>query len=258
MRNLRYTNLLICFTFHIDYSYIQLHYLGVVSTKDDTDDTKWHELVRAPMIIGVLSQLMIRTSQLTDFRIDQIDKQEIHLIKKPNSFRTTLVQIVNEAYNAFKKAHTNMEKIQLQVAQLAFYVIDCVTIIKSDSKVDIEKLVPRRLECIKQAADDGLKRSEEELDAFNLLSYLINQVLLAMSASHGRKEQEIQDAMYANIEEKKRRQEAAINGQKKSEKEIKKICDEFTKSLKNMHIHVEKRHQYRSNDANLKRRNETA
>jgi hypothetical protein len=102
--------------------------------------------------------------------------------------------------------------------------------------------VPRRLEWIKEAADDGKKLSKEVCNAFDLLEQLIQQVVLAItaSASHIAKEREIEAAIHANILDKKKRQEAAINGQKKSEKEMKKICDEFTKSLANMHIHVQK------------------
>jgi hypothetical protein len=112
----------------------------------------------------------------------------------------------------------------------------------------------------KEAVDDGLKLLKEVLDAFDLLRQLINQVLLAMSVSQGAKEKEIAAAIHANIVERIRRQEAALNGQKKTEKEMKKICDEFTASLANMHIDVQKdiRSQDRSNDPNLKRRNESA
>jgi hypothetical protein len=81
-------------------------------------------------------------------------------LKHPESFRTTLVQIANDAYDAFMKAQTNMERIQSQMAKVPLYVKDCVKIIKSDNKVDIEKLVPRLLECIKEAADDGEKLSK--------------------------------------------------------------------------------------------------
>jgi hypothetical protein len=179
-------------------------------------DTKWDELLApAPMGIAVLSQLMICTSHVADFPIDKIKRDEISLLKHPSSFRTTLVQIVNEAYNAFMKAHINMERIKLQVSQVPDYVKDCVKIIKSDNKVAIEKFVPRRLECIKNAADNGEKLSKEVAQAFDSLGQLIQQVLLAIAASQGAKEQEIQDAIKANIAEKKKRQEQELERQKK-------------------------------------------
>ncbi len=158
---------------------------------------------------------MICASRVTDFRIDKIEKTHIPLIKHPRSFRTTLVQIVNDAYNAFMKAHINMEKIELQVAQVPGYVKDCVKIIKSDNKVAIDKFVPRRLECIKKAADNGEKLSKEVSEAFDLLGELIQQVLLAITASQGAKEKEIEKLIKANITEKKIRQKQELERQKK-------------------------------------------
>ncbi len=70
------------------------------------------------MGIAVMSQLLICASRVADFQTDKIDREAIPLLKHPDSFRTTLVQIANDAYNAFMKAHTNMEKIKLQVAQV--------------------------------------------------------------------------------------------------------------------------------------------
>jgi hypothetical protein len=100
------------FSFHIDYSCIQ-RYIRTVSTENDS---KWNEfLAPAPIGIAVLSQLLICTSHVTDFKIDNIKEDKISLLKHPESFRTTLAQIVNDAYSAFMKAQTNMEKIQSQI-----------------------------------------------------------------------------------------------------------------------------------------------
>jgi hypothetical protein len=97
------------------------------------------------MGIAVMSQLLICSSRVTDFQTDKIDREAIPLIQHPDSFRTTLVQIANEAYNAIMKAHINMEKIKSQMAKVPSYVKDCVKIIKSDNKVAIERLLHRRL-----------------------------------------------------------------------------------------------------------------
>ncbi|EFX68812.1 hypothetical protein DAPPUDRAFT_259605 [Daphnia pulex] len=110
------------------------------------DDIEWNQLVApAPTGIAGLGQLLIWTTRVTDFKIDKINKEDIHLIKSPDSFRTTLLQIANDSYNAFMKAHTNMEKIQLQMAQLPNYVKDCIKYMKSGKQVVLEKLLPKRL-----------------------------------------------------------------------------------------------------------------
>jgi hypothetical protein len=176
---------------------------------------------------------------VTDFKIDQTNPKNIPLLKHPSSFRTTLVQIVNEAYNAFMKAHTNMEKIKLQVSQVPDYVKDCVKIIKSDNKVAIEKFVPRRLECIKNAADNGEKLSAEVAQAFDSLGQLIQQVLLAITASQGEKEKEIEAAIKANFEDRKRRQEESIKREKeylqKEEDDARELLSKGKKYLMEEH-----------------------
>ncbi len=68
-----------------------------------------------------------------------------------------------------------------------------VSEVKSDNKIiSIKKFVQRRLEWIKEAADDGKKLSAEVCDAFGLLGQLIDQVVLAIVASQGANEQDIQ------------------------------------------------------------------
>jgi hypothetical protein len=57
----------------------------------------------------------------------------------------------------------------------------------------INKDLPRCLESIKKAANDGLKLSTEVAQAFDLLGQLIRQVILAIVASQGAKEREIQN-----------------------------------------------------------------
>jgi hypothetical protein len=47
-------------------------------------------------------------------------------MKHPESFRTTLVQITNECYDAFMKAHINMERIELKTEKVPDYIRDCI------------------------------------------------------------------------------------------------------------------------------------
>jgi hypothetical protein len=136
---------------------------------------------------------MISTSRVTDFKIDKIDREAINLLKHPDSFRTTLVQIANEVYGAFTKAHTNMEMIRLQMTQVPDLVNNSVKMIKSRNKTVINKDLPKCLASIKKAANDGLKLSTEVAQAFDLLGQLIRQVILAIVASQGAKEREIQN-----------------------------------------------------------------
>ena len=164
-------------------------------------DVNWeHLLAPAPIGIAILSQLMICASRITDIRIDQ---KPGPLMRHPESFCTSLVQIGNDAYTAFSKAHSNMEQIRLEMAQVPTHVRECFNILKSDNEVAVEKFLPRRLVRIQEAAENGLKLSEEVSEAFIQLMALIRQVLEATSASKGVKEQKIESDIKAAIEEAK-------------------------------------------------------
>ncbi len=172
---------------------------GRLNTLSIKDGTIWEGLTTTPTGIAVFGQLMISTSRVTDFQIDKIKKEAISLIKQPDSFRRTLMQIADEVYGAFTKAHTNMEMIRSQVAQVPGYVMDCVKIIQSGNKTAINQNLPRRLENIKKIADNGLRMSTEVAQAFERLGNLNRQVFLAILASQGAKEKEIGAAMKAKI-----------------------------------------------------------
>ena len=178
----------------------------------------WDELLApAPMGIAVMSQLLICASRVIDFEIDKTDKVNIPLLKHPKSFRTTLVQISNESYNAFMLAHNNMERIHLKMEEVPRYVTDCVKFMNSGNKTAINKLLPQRLERIKEAANGGLVLSKEVCQAFAQLRELIQQTLLAATASMGDKEKAFKAKM---DDEKKRQEEAKERKEKKLQEEI--------------------------------------
>ena len=61
-------------------------------------EPSWAELLApAPLGIAAMSQLLICASRVTDFKIDNVNPEAITKLKHPDSFRTTLVQIANEA-----------------------------------------------------------------------------------------------------------------------------------------------------------------
>jgi hypothetical protein len=60
-------------------------------------------------------------------------------MKHPESFCTTLVQITNECYDAFMKAHINMERIELKTEKVPDYIRDCIKYMKSGNKKVVQK-----------------------------------------------------------------------------------------------------------------------
>ncbi len=152
-----------------------------------------------------MSQLLISASRASDFQINKIDRTKIPLVRHPESFRKTLAQIANDAHFAFVKAHHNMIKIQLEMDQVPDYVRDSIEVIQRRPgflhrilvywgyRPSLNHELIIRLEKIKITADNGLNLSTEVSQAFCQLGQLNQQVMLAITASHGAKEQEIEN-----------------------------------------------------------------
>ncbi len=96
-------------------------------------------------------------------------KSDFGFIHHTDDKSTTLWQIANESYEAFAKAHNNMENILLQMGQVPGYARDCVQYVASVNREKFKKLLGRRLVKIKEAADDGARLTKEVCEAFDLL-----------------------------------------------------------------------------------------
>jgi hypothetical protein len=164
------------------------------------------------MVIAAMSQLLNGASRASDFQIDKIDRTKIPLVKHPESFRKTLVQIANDYYGAFMLAHTNMENIQLQMTQVPGYIRDSIEIIHRRNNTrdqilayaeGVRQALYRdlliKLENIKKIANNGLRMSTEVSQAFDKLGKLNRQILLAIMASHGAGERAIADAIQKGL-----------------------------------------------------------
>lgn len=186
------------------------------------------------MGITYMSQLMICASRIEDIDLDK-SVEKFPLIRHPESFRTTLVQISNDAYDAFRKAHSNMEKIQFQMVQVPGYFNDSLQVIKTNNKVAIEKLLPLRLKRIKEAAENGEKWSKEVSEYFENLMKLIGQVLeaipLSITSITENTRKSIEDAIK---QEKERQEEAKIKERKYLEEQRNYLEESSRKAQENL------------------------
>jgi uncharacterized ubiquitin-like protein YukD len=185
----------------------------------------WIELLApAPVGVAIVSQLLICASRLkSDFAFVQHsdDKERFNLIKDPDSFRTTLWQIAKESYEAFAKAHNNMENFLLQMGQVPGYAKDCVMYVRSVDRAKLKTLFGRRLAKIKEAADDGARLTKQVCEAFDLLEQLINQVIESSSLTMSQIEKEIVNDQVTKMEAKeKEKRLAELQQELKTSKDI--------------------------------------
>lgn len=188
----------------------------------------WEKLLSpAPMSIATMGQLIICASHI---RHTWIDTENLdHSITNTENFRVLLLQIGNESYNAFDKAHRNMEKILFRFIQIPTEIEEIVKIIKSDNQSAKNKMLPRRLTNIINTAAEGERLSREVSDAFKKLIELIDKVLKETIVSIGLREQQIKNQIETEIEEEKRR---------KIEDQEKKLLEVERKGESNQYVDI--------------------
>ena len=162
---------------------------NAVSRKEDVEDDfaiqlsthmSWeHLLSPAPLSIGLLGDLMIMSSEIKDFPIDGQLPQNgtIRYVKYPKSFRTTLVQISNDALRAFMMAHNNMDKIRLLMGQVPPYMKEATEILLKGNNAIIVNYLPAPMNRIKQAAKSSVDLSKQVVLQFEFVINLIFEVL---------------------------------------------------------------------------------
>ena len=155
----------------------------------------WGELLApAPIAISTLGQLIMMSTQITDFPID------VHLptggytyIKYPKSFRTTLLQISHQGYLAFLKAHTNMDMIRMHNSNVPGHIKDATRYLISRNEVYIVNLLPISMWYVKEAADQSKELSAEVAKEFQLVVELIQETILAVSDTKNGKEVKLRE-----------------------------------------------------------------
>ncbi len=120
-------------------------------------------------------------------------------MRHPESFRKTLAQIANDAQFAFVIAHHNMIKIQLEMDLVPDYVEDSIEIIQNRPSfprlLGIQTLIEIRFDDSTGKNENNSRQRPEIVDRSvsdfpSIIEQLIEQVMLAITASHGAKQQE--------------------------------------------------------------------
>ena len=81
-------------------------------------DVGWEKLLAlAPLSISLMGQVIFVATSLQDYAID---KNPGALIKYPESFQATLMQVCNSMSMAFREAHGYMDQIRLRMQQVGW------------------------------------------------------------------------------------------------------------------------------------------
>jgi hypothetical protein len=137
----------------------------------------WDELIVAgPITVNYIGNLMVLSSK-KDFALPlPTPDYEYEYIKYPNSFRTTLVQIANEMYNAFMDAHHNMDRIQLDMQQIPRHLKTVLQLLTSASNRLIQSMLPTTLGHIERIAKQSADAANSTMLSFRSVTGLLQEV----------------------------------------------------------------------------------
>lgn len=169
-------------------------------------------LGNGPSTINLLGQIMVISSKKDfSFRTNLPNATFVY-VKYPDSFRATLIQLANEAYNTFLTAHSNMNAIQLNMKQIPGHVKTALKLLASAPMVLLEKLLPLSLNNIERIGIECSNLSATTHNKFADVQFLIGEINELTGYSYGITDQRLAET---NIELNKT--EAAKNALKEKE-----------------------------------------
>lgn len=154
-------------------------------------NTNWGELLQpAPLSISVIGSILVLAASTDDFSlVTERRVDDWKFAKYPESFKTSLEQVVGDSFEAFSTAHAEMENIQNASAQMPGEIRTAVMTILKASPKEVEVYLPGQLEGVRTLAEICSKSALRCETGFNNLTGLLQELILACSNKRGDSEQ---------------------------------------------------------------------
>ena len=204
-------------------------------------EASWDQfLTPAPYAIAILGELILISAD-TDFSLeDKPPKDGFQLLRYPNSFRASLVQVSHSGWEAFNEAHTSMDQIKLHSANVDTHVKNAVKFLLKGSPQEVEHMLPLCLKKIKKISDESLSLAKNIEGRFVTTMKLIAELLEACTNTKGIYESKIKETAaairVAKCEEgaAKKEKEAMDQRLKTMEKDVKEAQNDFKDAVSSM------------------------
>ncbi|KAJ1212888.1 hypothetical protein NDU88_000531 [Pleurodeles waltl] len=158
----------------------------------------WEEfLMPAPISIAILGELAAISSAGGDFSINlNPPKGGFQLMKYPDSFAASLMQVCNSAWFAFNTANKNMDQIRLLSGFIPRANAEIVKILFMPT-VTVNALLPKKLNSLLRVSKECTSLAQSVEGSFNETIYLIQEVLEACVNSKKGYENKLTDVKIA-------------------------------------------------------------
>ncbi|CAF1360950.1 unnamed protein product [Rotaria sordida] len=166
-------------------------------------DYEWEDMmIGGPLSINYMSSVMAIASK-KDFPF--VAGFNHTYIKYPTSFRTTLVQVMNDMHKALSGAHTGMDRIQANMRQIPNSLRTALILITQARPSLIKSMLPRHLLNIGRYANDSASIARATLSRFEDLQNLLREIF-EFTTLTDQKNKEVAEQLQAETEEIMRNQ----------------------------------------------------
>ena len=204
-------------------------------------NTDWERyLTPAPATIAILGQLIL-ISTYKDFSLqDKKESIKFKLLKYPDSFRASLVQVSNSGWVAFNKAHTCMDQVRLYSGNVDKHVKTAVKFLLNGSPEEVKLMVPKALESIGNIADECVMAATKVEEEFVFVMEMVSELLVACTRAQGQHQQDLKDVEIQKkvVEVHKKaldvEKKQAEENKERMMKEMKAAEDEYKDAMKSM------------------------
>ncbi|KAI0771292.1 hypothetical protein BD413DRAFT_476044 [Trametes elegans] len=179
-------------------------------------------LVPAPMAVAILGQLTL-VATATDFKLSE-PRGGFHYVRHPDSFRATIMQLVNTGALALNKSFANFDEINKRCAAVRPGVNNIVQLLVGDERntprqndVALERHLPGQIRGLGETIQACLEKAKETDEVFHKLLELTMEIHESCTAAQGANERNLFEADLRTT---------ILNEQKRATEEMKKISSE--------------------------------
>ncbi|KAI1784673.1 hypothetical protein LXA43DRAFT_194926 [Ganoderma leucocontextum] len=179
-------------------------------------------LVPAPMTVSILGQLTI-VATATDFKL-VVPKNGFEYARYPDSFRATIMQLVNAGARALNQSYVNFDEINKRCGTVPLAVNDIIQLLvghkdntPEQNDMAVQRHLPRQVESLKKTIEACLAKAKETDKTFNELLALTMEIHESCAATQGENESQIREAEL---------RKAYLQKEEEAAKEMKRIGQE--------------------------------
>ena len=183
------------------------------------------------MAVALLAQIVLVSAQYkTDFELECPRTGCKHL-EYPGSFKATLLQMSFSAYDAFNKAHVNMDEISMLTRMIPTEIGNAVRTLIQGSPEEIQLLLPDTIMNIKYIAQSARMRANETVQQFDHVKLVLEEIIAGGTSTKKLSIEEV-DRLNVRIKTEKAWEEHYKTQKKNTEDDKKALKKALTESKK--------------------------